>query len=347
HPDDPVPPSPVPRPPWGPECEVTRILETSCGVWWGASPWKRDIRPLEAVTGRSMDIVYTWHGIDQYEVPRDEDIRLVKEGRFLHANIEARLFEEEGRPPVEYWRIIEGEFDKELRAQARRISQLEAPFFLTFDHEADAGKRYGVRGSPHEFVQAWRHIVDLYREAGADNVIYVWNVTGWPKNLDRLPGLWPGNDYVDWISWEGYNMTGCELHPGWDHVVSFEEAIAPAYKWVQKEGPKHGIDPEKPVMIGEMGTVPIPGNPRATYDWYAEIPEVLPKYERVRAVKLWDGVTAPTCDFRVLSDPHAARGFAVASGSDYVNIPEAARQAIEAAFDLVLDAQQGLALLGD
>ncbi|MBB6173505.1 hypothetical protein HNR23_003565 [Nocardiopsis mwathae] len=343
HPDD--PPPNIPRPPWiDPRCTVDRILETSCGVWWGASPWKDDPRPLERLMGRPMDIVYTWHGIDQAEVPRDRELPLVEEGRFLHANIEARHFKLPGRPPARYREIIDGEFDRVLRAQAERIGRLEAPFFLTFDHEADANKRYRKRGSPEEFVQAWRHIVDLYREAEADNVIFVWNVTGWPRNLDRLPGLWPGNEYVDWISWEAYNMTGCELQPGWKHVLSFEEAVRPAYEWVQYEGPKHGIDPEKPVMIGEMGTVPIPGDPEATYDWYAAIPEVLPRYERIRAVKLWDGMTAPSCDFRVLADADASRGFAEASRQDYVNIPDEARQAIDLAFGLALEAQDGLPL---
>ncbi|WP_309485801.1 glycoside hydrolase family 26 protein [Marinitenerispora sediminis] len=319
---------------------MSEILEPSCGVWWGASPWQGDVYPLERAAGRRMDIVYTWHGVDQHDIPDEEERVLLDEGRFLHANVEARRFTEPGHPEVSYRQIIDGEFDASLAAQARGVAATGRPYFITFDHEADAGRRYEKRGTPEEFTQAWRHIVELYRRNGAGNAIFVWNVTGWPANLDRLPGLWPGNDYVDWLSWEAYNMTGCELQPDWEEVLSFEEALAPTYEWVQTEGPKHGIDPDKPVMIGEMGTVPIPGDPQATAAWYAEIPEVLRGYERVRAVKVWDGVTAPTCDFRVLEDPHAIRGFAQAGRDPYVNLPPRAREAVEDALSLVEEAQE-------
>src|SRR5690606_22188379 len=98
----------------GDECDVDEILEPSCGVWWGASPWKGDPRPLEKAAGRPMDIVYTWNGIDQPDVPKDRDLALAAEGRLIHANIEARRFERSGHPEVRYRRIIEGDFDDSL-----------------------------------------------------------------------------------------------------------------------------------------------------------------------------------------------------------------------------------------
>ncbi|MFV2196592.1 glycoside hydrolase family 26 protein [Nocardiopsis sp. LOL_012] len=300
-------------------CTVSEILEPSCGVWWGASPYEDDVEPLEELVDREMDLVYTWRGVDQGHIPGKREKRLVAQGRIVHTNIEARRFNERGHPAVDYEDIIDGEYDASLRSQARGIAELEVPYFVTFDHEADAGRRYKVRGTPEEFVAAWRHVVDLYREEGADNAVWVWNVTGWPGNLDRLPGLWPGNGYVDWISWEGYNMTGCESHPDWTHVVSFEEAIAPAYEWIQSEGPEHGIDPDKPVMIGEMGTTDI--GPAQTLLWYADIPGVLKRYERIRAVKLWDNRTTHECDFRIGANEFARLGYRVAGLDPYVHMP--------------------------
>ncbi|MDT0302266.1 glycoside hydrolase family 26 protein [Streptomonospora wellingtoniae] len=327
-------PSPTPSAYRSADCTVDDILAPSCGVWWGASPYHGDVRPLEEAVDRPLDIVYTWHGVDQHRVPTAAERRLAEEGRFLHANIEARRFNADGHPVQGYGDIIEGRFDDSLRGQARRIADLGRPFFVTFDHEADANQRYNTRGTPEQFVRAWRHIVDLYRANGADNAVFVWNVTGWKGNLDRLPSLWPGDDYVDWISWEAYNMTGCELQPGWNHVDTFEEALRPAYEWFQNEGPEHGIDADKPVMIGEMGTVPIPGDPAATREWYADIPETLREYERVRAVKLWDGITAPSCDFRVLRNHQATRGYLQASRHRYVTVPHQAREAVDEAIEI-------------
>lgn len=308
-------------------CTVSDILEPSCGVWWGASPDGDDVESLESAVGRDMDIVYTWRGIDQPNVPGDRERRMIAEGRFVHTNIEARRFTSSGHPDIPYRDILDGEFDPSLRSQARAVAELEVPYFVTFDHEADGKNRYNNRGTPAEFVDSWQHIVDLYRSEGADNVIWVWNVTGWPGNVDRLPGLWPGNDYVDWISWEAYNMTGCDKMNDWDHVDSFEDALSPTYDWIQEEGPKHGIDPEKPVMIGEMGTTDI--GPRETLKWYTDVPDVLKRYERVRAVKLWDSAVGEGCDFRIRSNEHARRGFELAGQDPYVNLPERVRRLAE------------------
>ncbi|WP_190394140.1 glycoside hydrolase family 26 protein [Nocardiopsis quinghaiensis] len=309
------------------ECAVSEILEPSCGVWWGASPYQDRVEPLEEAVDRRMDIVYTWRGIDQAHIPGDREKRLVAEGRFVHTNIEARRFTRSGHPPVSYESVIDGGFDRSLRSQARAIAELEVPYFVTFDHEADANKRYNTRGTPEEFVRAWRHIVDLYREEGADNAVWVWNVTGWKGNLERLPGLWPGNDYVDWLSWEAYNMTGCDIHPHWTEVYSFEDTLRPAYEWIQTEGPEHGIDPGKPVMIGEMGTTHI--GERETLEWYSEIPDVLRRYERVRAVKVWDNRVSSGCDFRIRANQHARKGFEAAGHDPYVKLPERVRRLVE------------------
>jgi hypothetical protein len=312
-------------------CTVSEILEPNCGVWWGASPYRDDVEPLEDAVDRDMDIVYTWRGIDQAAVPGERERRMVAEGRFVHTNIEARRFNEPGHPPIAYRDIIAGRYDESLRAQARGVAELGAPYFVTFDHEADGKERYNRRGTPEEFVRSWRHIVDLYRREGAENAIWVWNVTGWPDNLDRLPSLWPGNEYVDWISWEAYNMTGCDTMPHWTDVKSFEESLAPAYEWIQQEGPRHGIDPDKPVMIGEMGTTDI--GPRETLRWYADIPQVLRKYERVRAVKVWDNLVSEGCDFRIGANHYARQGFELAGRDPYVNLPDRVRRLAEYAQD--------------
>ncbi|WP_433699840.1 glycoside hydrolase family 26 protein [Nocardiopsis sp. CA-288880] len=308
-------------------CTVSEILEPSCGVWWGASPYENRVEQLEQAADRDMDIVYTWRGIDQADVPGRRERSMAAEGKFVHTNIEARRFTRPGHPAVSYASIADGEFDEQLRSQARGIAALDVPYFVTFDHEADANRRYNERGTPEEFVASWQHIVDLYRSEGADNAIWVWNVTGWEANLDRLPGLWPGNDYVDWISWEAYNMSTCDAQPNWTETHSFEEALRPAYDWIQTEGPAHGIDPDKPVMIGEMGTTDI--GPRETLEWYSEIPDVLRRYERVRAVKMWDNELTPGCDFRIGANEYAQRGFQLAGQDPYVRLPERVRRLAE------------------
>ncbi|WP_245929814.1 glycosyl hydrolase family 26 [Allonocardiopsis opalescens] len=314
-------PAAAPSPSPHTECAVNDILEPSCGAWWGASPYRDDVGPLEEAMGRRLDIVYYWHGVDQAALPAEHERQAALDGRIIHLNIEARRFRQSGHPAVRYRQIIDGEFDESLRAQARNFADLGLPAFVTFDHEADADQRYNRRGTPREFTLAWRHIVDLYREEGADEVVWVWNVTGWPDNFDRLPRLWPGNGYVDWLSWEGYNMTGCDQQPQWDHVQSFADSVLPLYEWMHAHGERHGIDAGKPIMIGEMGTTPLPGGPEATADWYRAIPSVLERYPQFKAVKLWENELGRGCDFRVLNDERVTRGFVEAARAPHVNLP--------------------------
>jgi hypothetical protein len=115
--------------------------------------------------------------------------------------------------------------------------------------------------------------------------------------------------------------------PNWRHVDSFEDALRPAYEWIQNEGPKHGIDATKPVMIGEMGTTDI--GPRETLKWYTDVPDTLKRYERVRAVKLWDSKVGDGCDFRIQTNEYARRGFELAGQDPYVHLPERVRRLAE------------------
>ena len=59
-----------------------------------------------------------------------------------------------------------------------------------------------------QFVAAWRHIHDLFTQAGATNVIWVWN----PNIINPVPQVplrpyWPGRAYVNWVGLTGYFAT--------------------------------------------------------------------------------------------------------------------------------------------
>ncbi|MEV6763694.1 glycosyl hydrolase [Streptomyces sp. NPDC051105] len=56
-----------------------------------------------------------------------------------------------------------------------------------------------------DYVKAWRHVHDLFEQAGADNVVWLWS-----PNVVRdapavsLRGLYPGDAYVDLVGMTGY-----------------------------------------------------------------------------------------------------------------------------------------------
>jgi hypothetical protein len=59
--------------------------------------------------------------------------------------------------------------------------------------------------SPIVFVAAWRHIVTVFRHAGARNVSWMWTVNVIETGGIPSPAVWwPGRSYVDWVGLDGY-----------------------------------------------------------------------------------------------------------------------------------------------
>ena len=65
----------------------------------------------------------------------------------------------------------------------------------------------GARRRSARYVAAYRHIVDLMRAEGADNLQWVWHVN-WldePENdWNRFENYFPGGDYCDWVALSAY-----------------------------------------------------------------------------------------------------------------------------------------------
>jgi hypothetical protein len=104
--------------------------------------------------------------------------------------------------------IAAGRYDGYLRSYAAAVKGFGSQVILSFGHEMNGTwYSWGSRStSPAVFVAAWRHIVTIFRAAGARNVIWMWTV----NVLDRHAGIpspvrwWPGGSYVNWVGIDGY-----------------------------------------------------------------------------------------------------------------------------------------------
>ncbi len=127
--------------------------------------------------------------------------------------------------------VAEGKCDEEIRLGARYIKTLKVPVFIRPGFEFNARGR-GYR--KEHYPAAFRRIVDIYREEGADNVAFVWCYLPPGRVRDRLFFMdwYPGDDYVDWWATDLFSVGSF-----WrDSNLAFIE-----------EAKKHG----KPVMIAE------------------------------------------------------------------------------------------------
>jgi hypothetical protein len=106
--------------------------------------------------------------------------------------------------------IADGQSDAYIRQFARAVRTLNLPVAISFGHEMNGNwYPWGSAQTPAAtFVAAWRHIHNLFTEAGASSVIWVWN----PNIINPLPQVqlkpyWPGDAYVDWVGITGYFAT--------------------------------------------------------------------------------------------------------------------------------------------
>jgi mannan endo-1,4-beta-mannosidase len=200
--------------------------------------------------------------------------------------------------------IAAGTYDSYLRTFAGAVRSYGRRVILSFGHEMNASwYSWGfTHASPATFVAAWRHIVTLFRAAGAGNVTWLWtvNVTGSGRTAPVAP-WWPGSSYVTWVGIDGYFYT-----PSQAFLTLFGPTIA-AVRALTSE----------PVLIAETGATPAAGKPAKIASLFAG----------VRACGLlgfvwFDADTQQ--DWRVSDDPAAVAALRAGQGADMEKMPGSA-----------------------
>jgi hypothetical protein len=187
----------------------------------------------------------------------------------------------EPQPVYSLANIINRHFDSYIWQFALAAKAWGHPFFLRFAHEMNGnwypwgtGAGNPNHNTPAQFIAAWRHVHDIFKLAGATNVIWVWCVnTGYPGSTP-ISQDYPGNAYVDWVALDGFNWGNTPGH----HWQSLAQVFGPIYSEVTKLT-------NKPLMIAETGSSEVGGNKAnwITQGFIHDLPRKLP---RVRAV-MW------------------------------------------------------------
>jgi mannan endo-1,4-beta-mannosidase len=102
--------------------------------------------------------------------------------------------------------IADGGYDRYLRSFADSVRDFGQPVVIGFGHEMNANWYSWGYGhlSPRTFVSAWRHIVTLFRDQGADNVTWLWTIQADEPGTGPVASWWPGAQYVTWVGIDGY-----------------------------------------------------------------------------------------------------------------------------------------------
>jgi beta-mannanase len=89
-----------------------------------------------------------------------------------------------------------------------------------------------------DYVAMWRHVVGVFRQTGADNVLWVWSPAQRP-----FGDLYPGDEYVDW---NGITILNFGTVPPGYRWRPFSETFAPYYAALQQH--------DRPIMVAEVAS---------------------------------------------------------------------------------------------
>ena len=102
--------------------------------------------------------------------------------------------------------IAAGMYDSYLTSFADEVAAFKHTVIISFGHEMNGfWYSWGYHHTPPStFIAAWRHIVTLFRQQGADNVKWLWQVNSLSSQTGPPRDWWPGSQYVTWVGVSGY-----------------------------------------------------------------------------------------------------------------------------------------------
>lgn len=154
-------------------------------------------------------------------------------------------------------RIANGGYDPYLVAYARAVAKFGKRVVISFGHEMN-GYWYSWayhRSSPASFVTAWRHIVRVFRQHGATNVTWLWQVNSASPKTGPVHDWWPGASYVNWVGVSGYYFL-----PDENFSYIFKPVVASVRKFTND-----------PILIAETASASGAGQTRRINDLFAGV----------------------------------------------------------------------------
>lgn len=169
--------------------------------------------------------------------------------------------------------IVSGSADAYLKAYAEGVKSYGKEVWLRPFHEANGDwydwgiAKSGAGNTNQTLIDAWKHVVTIFRELGVTNVKWVWTTNATNSGSATYTGWFPGDDWVDMVSIDGYNWGTAQSWSSWQ---SFTQVFTPAYTALAVS--------KKPLFIAEFSSSEQGGN-KAQWitDMFRDIPSKFPR----------------------------------------------------------------------
>lgn len=197
-------------------CTVSSTLVNSCRPWLGAAvegypqvaaTKTAQFQYAEQRIGHQMDIFHDYHQPGSLPLNSDEIYFAKRSNTYIYVNWK----------PASNWADADGgnaSVNASIDQAAANIKSI-APhkIFLTIWHEPEndvsggtsCAVKPGSAGTPAQYRAMWQNVENRFKADGVTNVVYVMNYMGYYKWDCLIPEMWPGNDLVDWVTYDVYS----------------------------------------------------------------------------------------------------------------------------------------------
>lgn len=254
-------------------------LAFQIGAWVGGSgeypqPTQQNVQAFQDLQGTHMDLIsyFALFDINDWNATQEYANVAKANGSTLVVTWMANGYGAQD--------IVNGKADNYIRDFAKGVKNFGDEIWLRPLHEANGdwydwgvGKS-GAGNTDANVAEAYRHIVKIFREETVTNVKWVWTTNASNQGSGTsLTGNYPGDDYVDYISIDGYNWGKSQ---SWSNWQSFSQVFKNAYTALEKIN--------KPLFIAEISSSELGGNKA---DWITDMFEhFCTDFSRVFAV-MW------------------------------------------------------------
>lgn len=328
--------------------QTGKLVPPEHGVYHGASPGMgptedvvttERIEEFEYLSGKPVAWVYfsdNWFDGIKFPMEKAEEIQKAGSIPFIRMMPRSDFISYAPDPAYTMQDIIEGKYDEELTQYAKDAVSYGAPLIIEFGTEVNGnwfswngeynggGETSGYGDTlypdgPERFRDAYRHIIDIFRNEGADNITWAYHVNSGsaPKeNWNNMASYYPGDDYIDWI---GVSIYGAQV-PG-TKWVSFTALMDIAYKEMSQ------VSEDKPLAVFEFGVIEDPANGNKD-EWISEALESVSsgRYPRIKAISYWHAAwengSGGISNMRIDTSNESLNAYRRGISSDYF-IPEA------------------------
>jgi beta-mannanase len=183
--------------------------------------------------------------------------------------------------------ILNGQHDAALIQWANAARTFGSPILADFGYEPNNNYFPWSKQGAAMYIDAYRHIVNIFRQQNATNVYFVYH-PDMGSNPDNMKKWYPGDKYIDWILASAYgegNDTGCIgiLNRSYNQLTA--------------------ISPSKPLGIEEWG-IGSPSDTKNTLDSLAQN-----KFPKIKILSIWNEGPAGGKDRRIERSPEMLNAY--------------------------------------